>query len=809
MSDDKNIHGIKRIEMYATSMKKLTVNPKELSEEEKTYLLTCAIILLKKYDKDKRHTLFVELAYFIILRYSLSFSDFEPLYDFSVNMGFYPIAHALASEELLKFQNITFSLVNQKIENEYSRGDIIETYEQKIAREKVVSSENREISFVAPTSFGKSSIIVEDIVAHSELYHKIGIIVPTKSLLMQTYRNIRREKLGVKLMIHDEMYNGEEEFIAVFTQERALRLLEKNDLYFDVLYIDEAHRLLDRDSRSILLSRLIKLNQIRNKKMKVVYLSPLVTESNNLKISSKDNIFEQRINFNIKEPEYFEYRLDKTVHKYNRFVDTFYQIGSETGMFEYIRKHKTSKTFCYLYSPKKIEAFAEMLAEESSEIKIGSEVKNIIDSLSKYVHEDFYAIEFIKKGIVYLHGKIPDNVKDYLEYKFSKVPEINFLVANKVVLEGINLPIDSLFVLNGTNLHGKELTNLIGRVNRLNLVFESGKSNLNKLIPTIHFVNSEMYNRKRSNLSNKIKLLKNSSFPDNIKNPLLSEFDFSQFDDGNEPELKKKCEEIVGNENIVFSSSEDSIQILKKKMISLGINNIYSITDDLCIILSDRIAKTVKLDNTEVHFLDLLRNIFVVDLEDSIIDQEFERLKYEEAISYYKVFFENRKKSLKENISREIAYFIKKAASLESRLYIGESYGEIPYETEGRNFFRKVYVDLKDKNKQQMANLAIVKQKMEEDFISYKLHMFFQLMYDYSIISEENYNYILYGTNDAKKLSLIKFGLTINIINRLEEDDQLKNIFIDKYNNLYCDEKFEEYRTEVDDFYSFELGKFL
>ena len=396
-----------------------------------------------------------------------------------------------------------------------------------------------------------------------------------------------------------------------------------------------------------------------------------------------------------------------------------------------------------------------------------------------------------------------------LEYKFSKVPEINFLVANKVVLEGINLPIDSLFVLNGTNLHGKELTNLIGRVNRLNLVFESGKSNLNKLIPTIHFVNSEMYNRKRSNLSNKIKLLKNSSFPDNIKNPLLSEFDFSQFDDGNEPELKKKCEEIVRNENIVFSSSEDSIQILKKKMISLGINNIYNITDDLCIILSDRIAKTVKLDNTEVHFLDLLRNIFVVDLEDSIIDQEFERLKYEEAISYYKVFFENRKKSLKENISREIAYFIKKAASLESRLYIGESYGEIPYETEGRNFFRKVYVDLKDKNKQQMANLAIVKQKMEEDFISYKLHMFFQLMYDYSIISEENYNFILYGTNDAKKLGLVKFGLTINIINRLEEDDQLKNIFIDKYNNLYCDEKFEEYRTEVDDFYSFELGKFL
>ena len=127
---------------------------------------------------------------------------------------------------------------------------------------------------------------------------------------MQTYRAVRNAKFNVKILIHDEMYDGEETFIAVFTQERALRLLDKMvGVSFDTLYIDEAHRVLERDSRAILLLRLIKQNRIRNKDTKVIYLSPLITNTSNLKFEESQKIFEQKIKFNIKEPEYFEYRL--------------------------------------------------------------------------------------------------------------------------------------------------------------------------------------------------------------------------------------------------------------------------------------------------------------------------------------------------------------------------------------------------------------------------------------------------------------------------------------------------------------------
>jgi len=58
-------------------------------------------------------------------------------------------------------------------------------------------------------------------------------------------------------------------------------------------------------------------------------------------------------------------------------------------------------------------------------------------------------------------------------------------------------------------------------------------------------------------------------------------------------------------------------------------------------------------------------------------------------------------------------------------------------------------------------------------------------------------------------LYLVKFGLTINIINRLDEDGQLKNIFVDSNKNLCSNAAFDKYKKTVDDFYAFELSRFL
>ncbi len=422
------------------------------------------------------------------------------------------------------------------------------------------------------------------------------------------------------------------------------------------------------------------------------------------------------------------------------------------------------------------------------------------------MHNDFYAIDYLRKGIVYLHGKLPDNVKEYLEYKYNQIPELKFVIANKVILEGINLPIDSLFVLNGTNLYGKELTNLIGRVNRLDRVF-SQPPHLELLMPQVHFINSNEYNRRNGKLENKVRLLRSSVFEDKIKNPLLNNFDF---ENAKKDGISEECKEILDTENDFFAFPENQIKEFKREMIALGMTTIYSISDSLCEKIIQKIERIKDHPNLrKSHFLDRLRFLFIQGFDNSIIDKEFLRLKNDKAISYYKMFFDNRKNSLKENIAREVAYFKTRISDGDSMLYIGNSYGEQSYASSGYGSNNNVYIDLKKKSDRELANIAIVKQKIEDDFVNFKLRMFFQIMLDYSILTQDEYYSILYGTIDRKKIYLVKTGLTINLINRLEKDNQLQNIHFDKNDNLITNDEFEDYLNSADDFYRFELNRFL
>lgn len=803
VDDDKKIHSLKTIPMYAAAMRKLTVSPNELSNEEKTFLLTTALICLRKYKEDRRLKSYNELAYSIILKYAIVFSDYAPLYDYCVNMGYYPIAQAITSEKKIDFGNISDALLHMRIEEEYRKGDLIETLDQKQSREKLLSCQTPDFCYIAPTSFGKSSVIFENIRTRWATPQKVAIIVPTKSLLMQTYRSLRSQNFHTKILIHDEMYSGEESFIAVLTQERALRLLDQNSWGFDSLYIDEAHRLLERDSRSILLSRLIKLNRQRCPVAKNIYLSPLLADAGNLALIEGQHIFEQRIHSNMKEPELFEYTSDGKCYRYNRFVDDAYETGTAVSLFSYITSYATEKNFCYLYTPRKIEQFSFSFAKHLGDIT-SEAIKEIQDNLANCVHKDFVAIDYLSKGLVYLHGKMPDSVKEYLEFKFASIPELRYLVANKVILEGINLPIDSLFILSGNNLPEKDLINLIGRVNRLDYIFTT-PARLSKLMTPVHFVNSDEYNRKDGKLRNKMRLLCKTAYTDKVRNPVLKNFavDAAQED-------ASKCQEILAAEQAFFENAKTDIEKLKQRLIALGMTTIYEVSDSLCQLLLDEFAKLrMEMHTRNLHFLERLQKAFVLSVLPYIKDHEFARLANHRAINYYKKYYQDRKRPLKDRILIELAYFHRRIESKDAKMYIGESYGELPFAATGRESHRLVYVDLSTKSASELVNIAIVKQKIEDDFTSFKLQMFFNLMLEYDILSATEYNEIVYGTNDSKKIDLLKMGLTISMISRLEEEKQLQNISLDANGNMHTTAAFEAYKREVDDFFRFSLDRVI
>ena len=186
-------------------------------------------------------------------------------------------------------------------------------------------------------------------------------------------------------------------------------------------------------------------------------------------------------------------------------------------------------------------------------------------------------------------------------------------------------------------------------------------------------------------------------------------------------------------------------------------------------------------------------------------------MQNEQARNYYSMHIERRHKySLKENINYLFSYFKQKKAEKDSEFYFGISYGEKPKTTSTYDGYNKnVYIDLSEKDDNQLINLAIIKLQMEDNFISFTINKFIEMMYDYQLISDDEYNTHVYGTKSPKNIDLIKFGLNSNLISRLDDDSQLDNLYLDDYGNLKCNEEFTSFILTIDDFYKFQIEKFI
>ncbi len=800
--------------VFESAISKLTINA-ELSETEKEVILSCAILFIKDYCQDKRNLKHFKFGYYLILKYCVNYDDYQALFDISTNFGLFPITKFIIEHELHTNINSIFG-INYQLKN-YEYKGIIETLEQKNSRIALTETDHTDNALIAPTSFGKSSLIVE-IIKNSNS-KKIAIIVPTKSLLAQTYRLISNHIQDRNIIFHDEMYGDEESFICVFTQERALRLMKRPNLYFDAIIIDEAHNLFEFNGRSILLSRVIRKNKSRNNASKYFYLSPLISNADNLKTEKNQNINSFSIHHNIKEPEIFEYLESGESRQYNRYVDRFYTLPKTFNSYNnYIISNLKNKNFLYLKRPKMVEKFALEIYGEL-EKKNSPELFELSKIISENIHSEFYCVECIKKGIIYLHGKLPDLAKEFLEYKFKTLKNLNVVIANSVILEGVNFPIDNLFILNTHGLKAKDLVNLIGRVNRLDSVFNKNDGSLNKLLPYIHFVNSTKYSKANSKMENKIKTLKTMVIKDEVKNPTLINFNYDglhqedlKSSDNDKDEFWGSKEEILKRiherENFLLENDNNDNVKAEVAFIESGIDSIYTAPQKALEIIKKRATTLVKKPLwKDTDTIDKIYAVFIDGLTELISDFAFKRLQHEAARRFYKLFITQRHTlSLKEHIDENVLYYLSIKNKPTGKLfYIGTAFGEI----EKQNSFIKDRIDLSKKTYRELVNIALVKIKIENDFVSFTLNEYVKLLLEMSIIPEEEYNLFIYGSKNKEKSKFGRLGLSGLLISKLEKDRQLGNLSIDGFGRLTANNEFLTYINKQNEFIQFEIRKFL
>jgi len=762
---------------FFTAYTKLAIGNQDITEDEKFLILKCAIIFINEGENELE-----KFGYSLILKYANLFHDYLPLYEISMEKGYIPVAKFIEdrffdiSKTEKSFNQLFLSSFKESFKHVRSNKNIYFSFGQK--RSYLFSKNEEDFIVVAPTSYGKSELIIHKI--EDNLKKRICVVVPTKSLLAQTREKIVKNLLirdsRNKVITHPDMsYDVSKNFIAILTQERLLRMLQKNsNLNFDIVIIDEAHNLIEyskKNERDVLTVQCLKILRKRNINTRFHYFTPFLTDPQKIKIfSGKDNLLVDKISEFIKVERYYTYDItaEKKLKLYDQFLNKFFDVPQKNVFddeFNFIEAHASNKNIIYINRPKKIEEFVNSI---ENPIEDSSDIKKIKKSLASYLHKDYNLIKGINNGVVYHHGDMPEIVRLYVENAFSKINSIKFIVTTSTLLQGVNIPAQKIFLLNlkkgGENLTSSHFKNLCGRVCRFNEVFNDENKNLEMLEPEIYLIKGK-YCDRRANLDKFLieRARENLVIHDEILNPLIKK----NLDQLNGEELKKYKDFSEYQENIEMGTSdlEDARIVTSNIAKACFKNNVH----DFDIFDNEKqleenynnFKDINPISNVDVLIL-LIESIFLwkIKLKDGYVEN-FKRLENKDAKQFYSMFLEWRisGKSYNEMINNFLWYWSNKKK--DTYVYVGTKWGEItsPYK-EG---FREVYVDLSKKTESQKVNIAIIKIKEEQDFIDYKLMQYIEVLNDLDLLDEGFYNKIKYGTDNQVMIRMLKEGFSMEL----------------------------------------------
>ncbi len=443
---------------------------KRLQPKEYKYLLAIAICLTNAENVNVQ-----QLGYRIVVEYCNQTGDYIPLYEISINKGLYPISKFIDQHHILDEQRNFFTEWNDAFLEQYAAGKIYQSEQQHMLVKFFDDKKTDTVSIIAPTSYGKSELILSTVKEYAG--KKICILTSTKALLIQTKKRVQSVSKGLfpKIVVHPEMYNPHDRScLAVLTQERLLRIFKKDrNLAFDCIIVDEAHELLENDTRSHTMANVIIVAQNRNPNVAFKFLTPFLANGENLKTRYTTYDIEGfKVSEYIKSEKYFLYdiRNHRGLQLYDQFLNKYLPI-SMTREFtfeeDFIKEYSADKNIIYLNKPIDIEKFALALKDVLPDIKselISTACKNI----SEYLQPQYNLLACLRKGIIYHHGSVPDAIRIYIEDLYKKDPSIKYLITNSTLLSGVNLPAERMFILDNrrgrTNLSHDSFKNLVGRV---------------------------------------------------------------------------------------------------------------------------------------------------------------------------------------------------------------------------------------------------------------------------------------------------------------------------------------------------------
>lgn len=746
---------------------------RNMNENKYRSILSAAILFLNSNNTNVKR-----LGYRIVVSYCNYFEDYKPLYEIAVNTGLVPVAQFIEEKLVRAEDKNLFTEINSSVNKNFLINGVFCTSQQKELIDFYDSYQNSSVSVVAPTSYGKTDLIINTV--RNNIKKNICVITPSKSLLAQTKSRLLKHPdiKGKKIVTHPDMYNaGESNIVAVLTQERVLRLLKKDEsISFDFVIIDEAHGLLKSEDRNLLLASVIMILSKRNSLSAFKFLTPFLCDANNLKVRySGYELRNFEINEYVKSEKIYiaELRNNHThsLHLYDQFLNRFYETSNliDPDEWSFIKRNSGQKNIIYFNKPKDIESFATELIINTEPI-VSSNIEVACKNLAEYVHPDYRLISCLKRGVIYHHGDVPEPVRLYIEKLYAELEEIKYVITSSTLLEGVNLPADKMFVMSNKKgnsyLTYSDFRNLIGRVCRFAMIFDRKKGSLRRLEPEIFIVAGKYFgfNANVDKFIQKVMSVEKKEH-DVVENVLLVNTDevdtnsekldralsfIENYERGTVPNYSLKLVETeVGR--LCFLNNITEFDIFHHE---LSINNTISKIKQYGLLISN-------LD----QLLTAINNIFLLRTE----APRLKRFLNPETQKFYKRFLNWRinNVSLNQMIYSFLKYWKYLIENNEPIVFVGQRWG-----TEKRKGHLALWTDISRMTDNELVNLAIVRIKEEQDFIDNILIKYVEVLNDLNILDNKLYLLIKYGTDNKEIITCTQNGLSLS----------LAKLLIDNYN---------------------------
>mgnify|MGYP002516379741 FL=1 len=353
-------------------------------------------------------------------------------------------------------------------------------------------------SYSGPTSLGKSLIMrmfIKDKIVNG-FKGNFAILVPTKALISEISTSIINQDLkeelankGYKVVTSGNSLFFKQDninYIMVMTPERMLyALMSFPQMTVDFLFIDEAHKIGEKDGRSTFYFKVVDMLLQREKKPRIILASPNIPNPEEyLKIiPNGQNLKTEYLKTSFTPVSQMKYVIDTVSHEFKVYnehsinKEKFIKISDIDENYETIdlikeivKRQENKSNLIYCSGRQKAVELARAFAENIQPLN-DPVLDKIAEEIKDEIHTDYYLADLITKGVAYHVGYLPIHIRTKIEELYRK-RLIKTIFCTSTLIEGVNLPADNLIVIkcrmgSKGNMSQIEFRNLLGRVGRI------------------------------------------------------------------------------------------------------------------------------------------------------------------------------------------------------------------------------------------------------------------------------------------------------------------------------------------------------